>query len=430
LHIASELHRRTGMRNLCMAGGVALNSVANGLLARTGPFERIFVQPAANDSGQAMGLAYRGHLLLGEELRAGARNRNVRVSGKKTYKIPPMKNAFGGRHYKKTDIQDLLDRTGLSYDVLQGATAVDAAGELARSCFIGWMQGASEFGPRALGHRSILADPRRADTKDRLNGRVKFREPFRPFAPSVLKEAACEIFDLNMESPYMLLVAPVKPSWRGRIPAVVHVDGTARLQTVDRESDPVFHRLIAEFAVLTDVPLVLNTSFNLAGRPIVESPEDALTCFLFTDMDYLYIDDFKVKAIPSASLIPAIAAGVGLEVTSRAAVTGQSTLRFTNTADRDVSLDVPYPVPSVFSLFDGKRSITDACQSVIGECSGADETPISVASSILAANLADAVGAIVKRLLRTGVMTITLGDFRFPKVSERVWPTYPRDCIG
>ena len=261
LALCVELHKKTGKKNLCLAGGVALNSVANGLISAKGPFDNIFIQPAAGDNGQALGLAYYGHLKLASKC-----------------SIKPIADAFGGRTYSDEEIESVLKRAGVEYHLLKDDTALaaDAAAALARGHIVGWFQGGSEYGPRALGHRSILADPRSSTMKDRLNRRVKFRESFRPFAPSVLRHRAKDIFELNHDSPYMLLVAPVRVEWRAKVPSITHVDGTARIQTVDPAVDARYAHLIETFANMTGIPLVLNTSFNLRGMPIVESPLDAL----------------------------------------------------------------------------------------------------------------------------------------------------------
>ena len=220
----------------------------------------------------------------------------------------------------------MLEASDLEFGELKDdcALAEDAAAELAQSRIIGWFQGGSEYGPRALGHRSILADPRGTDSKDQLNARVKFREPFRPFAPSVLFERASEVFELKGESPYMLIVAPVRDSWRERVPAITHVDGTARIQTVDAARDRLFHAMISAFARRTGVPLILNTSFNLHGMPIVETPRDALQCYLSTEMDALYLGRLKVGRPDPARLFPSVARGWRLVVENTLGLSGSS----------------------------------------------------------------------------------------------------------
>jgi carbamoyltransferase len=305
LHLTDELHRATGLDNLCLAGGVALNSVANSAIAAKGPFKNIFIQPAANDGGQAIGLAFYGHLLLARARRQCVEAKNDAAESHASRKtnfvsspeIRPIKHAYGGRNYSAEEIRHLLQSSGLAFREFADDQSLvqDAAAELTERRIIGWLQGGSEYGPRALGHRSILANPDTQEMKDILNLRVKFREPFRPFAPSVLIERAGGVFDLDCESPYMLLVAPVRESWRERVPAITHVDGTARVQTVDSQVEPLFHSLISAFESKTGLPLILNTSFNWQGAPIVESPYDALQCLLYTDLDCLYLGPFKLR---------------------------------------------------------------------------------------------------------------------------------------
>jgi carbamoyltransferase len=275
LRLASSLHGLTGMDNLCMAGGVALNCVANGRLSRQGPFKRIFIQPAAGDAGGAIGIAkYIYHSLLGNP------------------RTPPMRNAYLGPSYSTESIESYLRQTGVPYHSIQrDRLYIRVARLIEEQNVVGWFQGRMEFGPRALGNRSILADPRKAENRDRVNLKIKFRESFRPFAPSVIAERRAEFFDLDCASPYMLLTAQVRENMR-RIPAVTHVDGSARIQTVSRDDNPLFYDLIREFDRLTGVPVLINTSFNVRGEPIVCSPEDAFRCFMRTDMDYLVLDRF------------------------------------------------------------------------------------------------------------------------------------------
>jgi carbamoyltransferase len=347
LELAGRLHDATGERNLCLAGGVALNSVANGLIVARGPFEQVFIQPAAADNGQAIGIAYQAHLALG-----GGRT------------IAPIRHAFGGRAYGDEEIRALLDDCELDHEELPGdeALAQSAAARLDAGAIVGWFQGGSEYGPRALGHRSILADPRPAAMKNRLNYRVKFREPFRPFAPSVLAERASEVFELRGPAPYMLVVAPVREAWRARVPAITHVDGTARVQTVDRAVDPRYHALISAFAARTGVPLVLNTSFNLRGMPIVETPRDALQCFLYTEMDVLYLGRFEVVMPPAGKLCPALAKGWTVRVDQTHAGARTTTrARFWNEAERkEVALPDDPRVWKMCSTLDGRRTLREA----------------------------------------------------------------------
>ena len=277
LALVRHLHRLVPSRNLCLAGGVALNSVMNGRIRREGPFEHMFVQPAANDAGTALG----GALLIAHGLLGLPRVESPEV-------------VYLGPEYSAADHEAAARDPGLVIerpdDTVERTAELLAAGKI-----VGWFQGRMEVGPRALGNRSILADPRDATMKDTLNHRVKHREAFRPFAPSVLEEHAAEWFEGVASSPHMLLVFPVNPARRGRVPAVTHVDGTARVQTVSARSNPRFHRLIAAFGRRTGVPMLLNTSFNVQGEPIVCTPSNAVHCFKGTDMDYLVLGDLVLR---------------------------------------------------------------------------------------------------------------------------------------
>ncbi len=276
--LVRRLQRDTGQSALCMAGGVALNSAFNGKILPSTPFTDIYIQPAANDAGTALGVCYYiYHHVLGRPRRY------------------VMTAAYTGPRYRTDEIAQALDRRGLAYQRLDGgALAQRAAQIVAGGDVLGWFQGRMEWGPRALGNRSIIADPRRADMKDILNARIKHREAFRPFAPSVLLEAVGDYFDQTYPDPFMVKVYNVLPEKRAEIPAVTHVDGTGRLQTVDRDANPRYWALIAAFRDLTGVPVVLNTSFN-DNEPIVCTPGDAIECFLRTRMDALAIDDFLVQ---------------------------------------------------------------------------------------------------------------------------------------
>ena len=277
LQRAKWLRETTGAKNLCIAGGVGLNCVANGRILREAGFDNVFIQPAAGDDGIAIGCAYYGHLGLRQKPRS--------------YVI---KHAYFGRDYGEEDVRAATENRAVRLEMNATRTSDicrDTAQALAEGQVVGWFQGRSEFGPRALGNRSILADPRRPEMKDILNSRVKFRQAFRPFAPIVLAERAAEVFETEVESPFMLLAMRVRPEWQERIPAVVHVDGTARLQTVRFDTNPRLHRLLTEFEALTGVPVLLNTSFNIKGEPIVETPRDAVDCFLGTGIDVLALHD-------------------------------------------------------------------------------------------------------------------------------------------
>ncbi len=277
LEIVRQLHAISGMDRLVMAGGVALNSVANGRLVRETPFKEIFVQPSAGDAGASLGAALRvWHEVLGKG-----------QEGRWT-----MKNACLGPEYTAEEYRSALEGSGLDFHE-SGDAPREAAERIARGEIIGWYQGRMEYGPRALGNRSILADPRNPKTKDIVNARVKFREGFRPFAPAVLAERAAEFFECgNAEAPYMLKVFDVIPEKRAVIPSVTHVDGSARVQTVRREQNERYYDIIRAFGELTGVPVVLNTSFNVRGEPIVNTPQQAVHCFQGADMDALILGDY------------------------------------------------------------------------------------------------------------------------------------------
>ncbi|WP_441962104.1 carbamoyltransferase family protein [Mycolicibacterium houstonense] len=274
LDLVGWLRSRTDHENLCLAGGVALNCVANSVLHRGGDFRNIWVQPAAGDSGTALGAA-------------------LSLAGEAGEPIVPMPSAALGRGWTDEEIGAALTEAAVPHERPDDLAEV-VGDALADDQVIGWFQGRSEFGPRALGQRSLLADPRNKQNLDRLNA-VKGREQFRPVAPMVLAERAGEIFSGGpIPSPYMLFVHDVAPDWQDRIPAVTHVDGTARIQTVDR-GDELMHATIARFADRTGVPVVVNTSFNTAGRPMVDSPRDALECFGSAPIDLLAIGPFVVR---------------------------------------------------------------------------------------------------------------------------------------
>lgn len=299
LRMVRTAHRETGETNLCMAGGVALNAVANGRVMREGPFERIWIQPAAGDAGGAIGAALLAWHRYFEQPR-------------QPQNADSMCGAYLGTAYTDAEIESALRRIGAIYE-REPDIAQRTAELLADGAVVGWFQGEMEFGPRALGARSILADPRNPQMQAQINLKIKFREGFRPFAPSVLEERAAEYFNLDDESPYMLIVAPVKEErrlplpddgrWgidllnvpRSDIPAVTHLDYSARIQTVSRERSPLYHEVISAFHRLTGCPVVVNTSFNVRGEPIVCTPEDAYRCFMRTHLDYLAIGPFLLS---------------------------------------------------------------------------------------------------------------------------------------
>lgn len=284
LKLVRQVHQETGSTRLCLAGGVALNSVVNGRILRETPFEELYIQPSAGDGGGSLGAAlFTWHCALGNS------NRFV------------MHHAYWGPNYGPDDIQAALDSAGLTgQQVDNELDAADVAAErLSEGQVVGWFQGRSEWGPRALGNRSILADPRRAETKDLVNTKIKFREPFRPFAPAVLVDSSKEYFDLpdpesNLPARFMLLVVPVLDHKQGVIPAVSHL-GTARIQTVHQDFNPAYHRLISQFGDATGVPVVLNTSFNVQGEPIVNSPADAVNTFVNSGIDTLIMGNFIIE---------------------------------------------------------------------------------------------------------------------------------------
>jgi carbamoyltransferase len=320
LRAARHAHRQTGMRNLAMAGGVALNCVANGRLQREGPFERIWVQPAAGDAGGALGAAMLAwHHVLDKP-------RQIRFPD-------GQKGSLLGPAFDKERIQLYLDAVAAVYEeVDEEKVLLDRVAHLlAEEKVVGWFQGRMEYGPRALGCRSIIGDARSTRMQQVMNLKIKFRESFRPFAPCVLREFADTFFDLqpDEDSPYMLFVAPVRPEWRlplseediqkmrdpdlrirvaiprSEVPAITHVDYSARVQTVDEERHGRFYRLMRRFYELTGCPVIVNTSFNIRSEPIVCSPDDAYQCFMATDMDCLIVENFLLhKEDQPTGLLP------------------------------------------------------------------------------------------------------------------------------
>ena len=275
--LVQMLQRSTGQTALCMAGGVALNSSFNGKILPNTAFEEIYIHPAAGDAGTALGVCYYiYHQVLGQP------------------RASVLDHAYTGPRYENGRIAEKLGTYGLSYEELdEGELARRTAALVAEGKVAGWFQGRMEWGPRALGNRSIIADPRREDMKDILNARIKYREPFRPFAPSILGESTRDYFDQSYPDPFMIKVYNVLPEKQGEIPAVTHVDGTGRLQTVHQDTNPLYWQLISEFAKQTGVPVVLNTSFN-ENEPIVCTPEEAIECYLRTKMDALAIGNYLV----------------------------------------------------------------------------------------------------------------------------------------
>jgi carbamoyltransferase len=304
LRMARTVHRETGAENLCLAGGVALNCVANGRLLREGPFKRLWIQPAAGDAGGALGVAqliWHRHCKEPRRVRPGKDG---------------MRGAYLGPEFSAQEIEQFLQSQDAGYEHLERDELLQrVAGLLAQEKIVGWFDGRMEFGPRALGARSILGDPRSPQMQAQMNIKIKFREGFRPFAPAVLRERVHEYFELDADSPYMLLVAPVKAErripmteeqrklWgidqlnvvRSDIPAVTHIDYSARVQTVERDTNPNYYDLIKEFERLTGCAVLVNTSFNVRGEPIVCTPADAYRCFMRTNIDYLVLGPFLLS---------------------------------------------------------------------------------------------------------------------------------------
>jgi carbamoyltransferase len=297
IKLARSIREEYGIRNLCLAGGVALNCVANGKILKEKIFDNIWIQPAAGDAGGSLGAA----LALWHIDQGNKRSVNLNDD---------MKGSYLGTEYNQEEIEKALKAAGANFEILKYEELIDRTAEfLSNEKAIGWFQGRMEFGPRALGGRSILGDPRSDKMQMNLNLKVKYRESFRPFAPSVLKEDVATWFDLNVDSPYMLLVADINPNKkikmtieqeklfgidklnikRSEIPAVTHVDYSARIQTVTKNTNPRYYDLISKFKKKTGCPLLINTSFNVRGEPIVNTPTDAFNSFMGTELDYLVI---------------------------------------------------------------------------------------------------------------------------------------------
>ena len=316
LRLTRSLRTETGLPNLCLAGGVALNCVANGKILRDGQFESVWIQPAAGDAGGALGAALlASHRLLGAPRPAGPPSPSVAPSSPGA--ADAMQGAYLGPAFSDAEMREALDAAGARYETLSDDALLTAAVDaLEAGKAVGWFQGRMEFGPRALGARSILADARSPDAQRTLNLKVKQRESFRPFAPSVLREKAADWFEIDCGGPYMLLTADVRPERRvpvdaardaieagvervnvprSQIPAVTHVDYSARLQTVDKETNPRYHALLEAFEARTGCPVLVNTSFNVNEEPIVCSPADAFACFMGTDIDCLAIGNLFLR---------------------------------------------------------------------------------------------------------------------------------------
>ena len=312
LRMARNVHAETGQKNLCLAGGVALNCVANGRILREGPFERLWIQPASGDAGGSLGVAQ----LIWHRHYKGERQADGRSDS--------MQGAYLGPSFSDNEVEAYLERIGAHYQRMERDDLLEETAKiLANEQVVGWFNGRMEFGPRALGARSILGDPRSPSMQAQMNLKIKFREGFRPFAPSVLREKVSDYFDMDVDSPYMLIVAPVKKErrvpvtgekselWgidqlnvaRSDIPAVTHVDYSARVQTVTRDANPDYHDLLVAFEKRTGCAVLVNTSFNVRGEPIVCSPRDAYACFMRTNIDTLVIGSFMLHKDDQVSFV-------------------------------------------------------------------------------------------------------------------------------
>jgi carbamoyltransferase len=313
LRMVDHAHEVTGKKNLCLAGGVALNCVGNGRILREGPFDNVWIQPAAGDAGGALGVAQ----FIWYQLLENQRTTDVGDS---------QQGSLLGPQYNDQEVREFLDSAGVTYHYFEQQSELCdvVAVMLDEQQVVGWMQGRMEFGPRSLGNRSILGDARSAEMQANINLKIKFRESFRPFAPAVLSDHADEYFDMGgVSSPYMLLVAPVSEEQRldltpeqltvrggdrrlitrSSVPAITHVDNSARVQTIDEKANPLFHELVQRYYQISHSPLVVNTSFNIRGEPIVRTPEDAYRCFMATKMDVLVIGQFVVKKSEQSDVI-------------------------------------------------------------------------------------------------------------------------------
>ena len=284
LKMANYVYEKTKMKNLCLAGGVALNGVANYRILKESPFENIHIPPSPGDAGSAIGCAQYLYYI---------HNKNKRIIEKDHAKII-RENVYVGPQFDDKQIKHFLDSNKIPYQKFDRQSLLQNTAKLiSDGNIVGWYQGKMEWGPRALGNRSILADPRDVKMKDTLNEKIKHRESFRPFAPSVLEEHAVDYFEIDVPSPYMLMVANVKQP--DKIPAVTHVDGTGRLQTVSKQSNPLYYDLINEFYRITKIPIIINTSMNVMGEPIVNTPEQAYNMILKTDMDYIVMGNYVIS---------------------------------------------------------------------------------------------------------------------------------------
>ena len=345
LHLAGRLRRMTNHSNLVLSGGCFLNSCANNRIRREAGFDSVFIMPPASDDGNAIGCAYYAYL-------------EATGCSKEAAPPAPIRQFYLGRRYTATHVRNEIARLGLTYSEFETPAEVadNVAALLAQNSIVGWFQGASEFGPRALGNRSILANPMLFDIKDRLNRSVKFREPFRPFAPATLREVADVYFELDgVESPYMLLVCDVVEKFRRQLPGILHEDGTARVQTVDSHMNPLFYRLIHSFGEHSSFPIVLNTSYNARGMPIVETPADALALLFATDLEAVGIERFVVSRPDVEALIPVLR-GSETVVRSRLDAAGELAPESVRAANgRSYSGDIL----EVLSAVNGRRTVRE-----------------------------------------------------------------------
>ena len=284
LKIANHIHKKTGMKNLCFGGGVALNGVANYRLLKEGPFDNIYIPPSPGDAGSAVGCAQYSYYVNQNNQKNLNQDNSQRIR----------ENVYVGPEYSNEEIKKFLDSKNISYKKLNEKELLQNTAKLiSEGNIVGWYQGKMEWGPRALGNRSILADPRDKKMKDVLNDKIKHRESFRPFAPSIMEEYVSDYFEIDIPSPYMLMVAKIKQP--EKIPAVTHVDGTGRLQSVSRDANTLYYDLINEFYKITNVPVIINTSMNVMGEPIVNTPEQAFNMLKKTDMDYAILGNHVIS---------------------------------------------------------------------------------------------------------------------------------------
>lgn len=368
MHVISHAQRETGHRRLCVAGGVGLNATLNGSLMRSGYFDETYFDPAAHDAGAAVGAALHA----------------CKQQAPGRFRPSPLRHLFlGPSHTAREPAETCLKRWEkfIYFDESEDAAAAGAA-LIAAGKIIGWVQGRSEFGPRALGHRSILADPRPASNRDRINAAVKKRESYRPFAPSVTEEEAHRFFDIPPAAPdlyYMIAVAEVRPEFRGLLGAVTHIDGTARLQVVNRETNEVYWRLIQEFGKITDVPIVLNTSFNNNAEPIVQTVEDAIATFLTTSLDALVIDNWiaRKRQCDTAAFLDLVPV-----------LTGHAELQSGQSARPGGGLDASYRIV-LDAGRGGSTAVSGAAFLVLGSCDGRSSLrELGVAAGAAAGGLA------------------------------------------